>query len=152
MLAEENWPLVIPPLLTIIDDDWVEYKARGCELMIVLLQATPSSMLSRTGLGEVFEEAIMPYLQYLPTLTPEDQSLRLLSAAYPALLSLSRNRYPGHSNVTARRKSLDNIMRQGIIQGYYRANEHVKITELLVLQILTLVDEMGIWSVKHLKV
>lgn len=120
--------------------------------MVTLLQATPSSVLSRTGLGEVFEDAVMPYLQYLPTLTPERQSLRLVGAAYPALVTLTRTRYPGPSSIDARRKSVDKIVRQGILKGYHHAGEHVKITELLILQIPTLVDEMDILSVKHLKV
>ncbi|KAI9874184.1 MAG: hypothetical protein M1830_010096 [Pleopsidium flavum] len=150
-LAEDNWPLIIPPLLTIVDDDLIEYKARGCELVVLLLRVTPPSMLSRTGVGEVFDDAIMPYLQYLPSLTPENQSIRLLDTAYPALITLTHSRFFGHSNVNARRRSLDKIVRQGILKGYYHANEHVKITELLVLQIPMLVDDMGIWSVTHLK-
>ena len=149
---EENWPLIIPPLLTIIDDDWTESKAKGCELMSILLQVTTSATLSRTGLGEVFEDAILPYLAYLPSLTPEKESRRLLGEVYPALVSLARTRYPKQSDLNARRKHLDKIVRQGILYGYYHAHEHVKITEFLVLQISALVDEMGVWSVKHLKV
>lgn len=151
-LVEDNWPLIIPPLLTIIDDDSTKYKAKGCELMMILLQVTKSSTLSRTGLGEVFENAVLPYLAHLPTLTPEKESLQLLRAAYPALTSLARTRFPGHQGIDARRKHLDKIVRQGILQGYYHANEHVKITDLLVGQISVLVEEMGIWTVKHLKV
>lgn len=152
-LVEENWPLIIPPLLTIIDDESTEYKAKGCELMTLLLRITPSSTLSRTGLGEVFENAVLPYLAYLPSLTPEGESLQLLGAAYPALISLARTRFPGgHIAMDARRKHLDTIVRQGILKGYYHAKEHVKITEFLVGQITVLVEEMGIWAAKHLKV
>ena len=151
-LVEENWPFIIPPLLTVVDDDSTNYKAKGCELMTILLQVTPASTLSRTGLGELFEDAVLPYLAYLPTLTPEEESLQLLGAAYPALTSLTRTRFPGHSGVDARGKHLDRIVRQGILKGYYHAGEHAKVTELLVGQISVLVDEMGIWAVKHLKV
>jgi tRNA nucleotidyltransferase (CCA-adding enzyme) len=151
-LVEENWPLIIPPLLTIIDDESTTYKIKGCELMTILLKNTPSSTLSRTGLGEVFEDAVLPYLAYLPTVTPEDESLQLLGAAYPALISLVRTMFSGRNVINSRRKHLDKIVRQGILKGYYHAREHVKIMELLVGQITVLVDEMGVWAVKHLKV
>ena len=151
-LVEENWPLIIPPLLTIIDDESIKYKAIGCELMTILLQVTPSSTLSRTGLGELFENAVLPYLAYLPSLTSEEESLQLLGAAYPALICLTRTRFPGHNGIDDRRKHMDKIVREGIMRGYHHASEHAKIAELLVDQISVLVEDMGIWAVKHLKV
>jgi len=151
-LVEENWSLIIPPLLTIIDDESTDYKAKGCELMTILLKNTPSSTLSRTGMGEVFENAVLPYLAYLPTVTPEDESLQLLGAAYPALICLARTRFSGHSAIDTRRKHLDKLVRQGILRGYYHAREYVQVTECLVGQITILVKEMGVWAIKHLKV
>lgn len=93
-LTEAYWPLLIPPLLTLLDDVDVTYKAQGCTLLSALLRATPHALLSRTGLANVFHEAIIPSLSYLPSLTPEADSHTLLNAAYPCLLSLARIRFP----------------------------------------------------------
>jgi tRNA nucleotidyltransferase (CCA-adding enzyme) len=150
--VEVNWPLVIPPILTLIDDYSPEYKAKGCELLAILLRVTPPALLARTGLGEVFYDAAMPCLSYLPSLTPLDQSLRLLSDAYPALITLSRLRYPSDDKRKERVGMLDQVMRKGVLSGYLHCNDNVKIVELLVSQMRLLVNEMGIWSVKHLKV
>jgi len=109
-------------------------------------------MLERTGLGEVFESAITPSLMYLPSLTEEADSLKLLSAAYPALIELARARFPGDEHRQSRVKALDRIMRYGILKGYAHAGEHAKIAEMLVRQVTVLVDEMGIDVVKFLKV
>lgn len=92
--VDGSWPLLVPPILTLIDDQDAAFKARGCELLRLLLNVTPPSLLARTGLGEVMEEAVMPCTAYLPNLTPEEQSYKLLSAAYPALLALADVRYP----------------------------------------------------------
>ncbi|KAI9783425.1 MAG: hypothetical protein M1816_001399 [Peltula sp. TS41687] len=48
-------------------------------------------------------------------------------------------------------KYLDEVFRKGVLGGYAHCSENVRISRLLVDQIGVFVDEMGIWSVKHLK-
>jgi tRNA nucleotidyltransferase (CCA-adding enzyme) len=151
-LIESQWPLLIPPLLTILDDELTANKIRGCELLRTFLSLTPSALLQRTGLGEVFQDTLMPCLSYLPSLTPETESLELLRAVYPTLLALLRARFPDAKDKAQKEKVLDKIMRQGVLGGYTHAGEYVEIATLLVTKMGDLVDEMGIDSVKHLKV
>lgn len=96
----------------------------------------------------------MPCLSYLPTLKPEEESVRLLSAVYPTLLILVRRRYAAATGDSDRQriKALDKILRVGIFNGYAHAGGNVMIAKLLVSQVPDLVNEMGIASVKHLKV
>lgn len=108
--------------------------------------------MERTGLGKVFENAIMPCLMYLPTLNDEVDSLILLRAAYPALIALAHVRFPEGKHKSSRLKMLDRVLRFGVLKGYTHAGDYVKIAELLVNQIIELVNEMGIYFVKHLKV
>lgn len=145
---------MILPILTILDDEATNSKVKGCELLDIFLKVTPTSLLQRTGLGEVFQNSLMPCLSYLPTLTPEEESLRLLSAVYPALLTLIRQRYDkcNEDCEIQRIKALDKILRVGILYGYAHAGENVTIATFLVSQISDLVNQMGIASVKHLKV
>lgn len=151
-MIEANWPLVIPPLLTLVDDGSTYYKVKGCEILTRFLAIVPSNLLERTGLGEVFQEALVPCLLYLPTLTTEEESLVLLDSVYPTLIVLIRSRYPGHVNQKSKLEALDKIFRTGILKGYTHAGEQVKIAELLVRHMSSLMVEMGISSVKHLKV
>lgn len=157
-LAQKEWPLLIPPILTMIDDPDIPVKARGCDLLTTLLAATPPTLLQRTGLGEVFEEALVPCLSYLPTLTPEAESIVILNAAFPALVALAMVRHPvaptdklGAESVTKRAKALDKLLRQGVLRGFAFAGEHVRIAEVLVAQLAVIVEELGVESVKHLK-
>ena len=151
-MIETNWPLVIPPLLALVDDGSTHYKVRGCEGLTRFLNTVPAGLLERTGLGEVFQEALTPCLLYLPTLTAEEESLGLLNSIYPALVTLVYTRYPGDTKQEPRIKALDKIFRIGILKGYAHAGEHVKIAELLVRHMTSLINEMGIFSVKYLKV
>jgi hypothetical protein len=86
---EEYLPLFIPPILSLIDDDSLAFKARGCHLLsrfLIPLKEVRSDFLKRTNLFSVFEDALIPCLLSLPTITPEADSLQILQAAYPALL------------------------------------------------------------------
>ena len=149
---QANWPLVIPPLLALIDDTSTKYKVKGCNCLTMFLQQCPSLLLERTGLGEIFENAVMPCLMCLPSLTEEAESLELLKAAYPSLMSLALVRFPDEKHQAAKVKALDKILQNGLLKGYAQAGEHVKIGKLLVNEMAILVTELGIDSVKHLKV
>ncbi|KAL8682098.1 MAG: hypothetical protein Q9186_001803 [Xanthomendoza sp. 1 TL-2023] len=153
-LIEKQWPLIIPPLLTILDDVSIAYKIRGCELLDILLKVTSSSLLERSGLGEIFHNTLLPYLLYLPTLTPEEESLPLLNATYNTLITLTISRFPPSSPSSTnpkRIKTLSAIFRYGILKSYTHIGENVRVSELLMRKSADLVSAMGIHSVKHLK-
>ncbi|KAL8799824.1 MAG: hypothetical protein Q9182_005619 [Xanthomendoza sp. 2 TL-2023] len=155
-LVEKHWPLIIPPLLTILDDVSVAYKIRGCQLLDILLTVTPSSLLERSGLGEVFHNTLLPYLLYLPTLTPEEESLPLLNATYNTLITLTQSRFPAsfpRSSTANPQKiqTLSAIFRYGILKSHTHIGENVRVCELLMRKSANLVPAMGIHSVKHLK-
>ncbi|KAI9725222.1 MAG: CCA tRNA nucleotidyltransferase, mitochondrial [Chrysothrix sp. TS-e1954] len=99
--TEEFWPLLIPPLLGVLDDTDVRFKVRGCEFLSDLFRATSPELLKRTGLAPVFNDALTPCLYYLPSLTPEHESIALLDAAYTALLHLHTIRFPSTSTSTS---------------------------------------------------
>lgn len=150
-LVEVHWPLIIPPLLTILDDVSIKYKIKGCSLLILLLKITPANLLERSGLGDIFQNTLMPYLLYLPSLTPVEESIPLLDAAYPTLIGLTMARYNTPETTAKRTKSLDSIFRYGVLKGHAHAGENVRIASLLMKKSTDLVNTMGIYCVKHLK-
>lgn len=160
-LVEEVWHMLVPPVLTLLDDWEASYKRTGAELLLQLLEATPPLLLERTGLGEVFEDALMPCLSYVPTVTPEDESIRLLTAVYPTLVALAKVRHPdapaAGSRMTAesarqsRIKFLDRLVRKGVVQGYSLAEQYPRIVAVLLRQLIPLLDELGIEALKHLQ-
>lgn len=117
---ESHFHLLIPPILHQIDDIDVLYKVSGCQCLQLLcdnLRETQSEILKRSGLADVFIEALKNNFSLLPTLTPEDESLMLYQALYPAFRSLTKARFSMNQNVSAQttgtsslsaRKDLDN--------------------------------------------
>jgi len=139
-------------VLTLIDDDTTSNRVKGCSLLVSLLSKTPTTLLQRTGLGPVFEEALMPCLLQLPPLTALGECESLLNAVYPALISLEQCRFPSPGMAREKQKSLDRILRVGVLKGISHVSECVEIHRLLLARMGDLVDEMGVQSVKHLKV
>jgi Tti2 family len=127
-------------------------RLRGLEILIKLLSKTHTKVLHETGLGEVFEDAVAPTLHFLPSLTPTEESLRLLKSAYAALLKLGEARFPAREDKQKKLSFLDRMMRQGVLEGFIHAGENFGIAEFLLGEMAILVQNMGIHSVKHLKV
>lgn len=149
---EAHWPLLIPPLLALIDDSTIRFKVRGCELLTLFLKRVPPPLLQRTGLGEVFQNALMPCLLYLPSLVVENESIQILEGAYVAVILLNQVQFPGDKHRTQRMISLEKVLTDGIFKGYAHAGENVKIAEFLIQKMISLVKELGIEVVKYSKV
>lgn len=152
VLIEAHWPLLIPPLLALIDDSTTRLKVRGCKFLTLFLKTAPPSLLQRTGLGEVFREALMPCLLCLPSLLMENESMEILEGAYVAMILLNQVQFPGEKNRTERITSFEKVLIDGIFKGYAYAGGNVKIAELLIQKMIGLVKELGIEVVKYSKV
>ncbi|KAI1763161.1 hypothetical protein GGR53DRAFT_521153 [Hypoxylon sp. FL1150] len=168
-LLQKHWPLYTPVLLTLLDEPApAALKVRALGLFRVFWKRCPADLMQQTGLAEVFEQAVFPAVLYLPSLTPAEESLKILGAAYPALVEMaglaagSIDDYVlpfechspdggGRQLTEAQRKLLDKIIREGVIVGYHHAKEHIRIVGLLCETLAWIVNGMGILAVKYLK-
>lgn len=96
----------------------------------------------------------MPCLLCLPSLVGEEnESIEILEAAYVAVILLNQVQFPGScKNRTQRMISLEKVLTDGIFKGYAHAGENVKIAELLIQKMISLIKELGIEVVKYSKV
>ena len=51
---EKIWHLVIPPIMTLLDDYEIKYKLRGVQIVSNLLRNAPGELLRRTGISGLF--------------------------------------------------------------------------------------------------
>ena len=106
---EAHFHLLVPAILHQIDDVDINYKCYGCQCLKLLcdtLYDVRSGILKRSGLMDVFIDALRSDFSLLPTLTPEDESLALYRALYPAYRSLVRARFP-HAYTDGRQGDVD---------------------------------------------
>lgn len=144
-----NWPLFTPLLLSLAEDSSTAVKCKGLEILAMFVEKCPSQVLEKTGIGRVFEDATFPTLLQLPGLTREDESVRLLPPAYQVLLKLAESQSPQDSD---RRRLLDKVIREGIFAGAFHASQYAKIVQILMQETVSIIDCMGIFSIKHLNV
>ncbi|KAH8681612.1 hypothetical protein BX600DRAFT_28060 [Xylariales sp. PMI_506] len=156
-----RWHLFTPVLLTLLDEPGAgDLKVRSLGVLGTFWARLPRGLMDQVGLTEVFEQAVFPAVLYLPSLTPEDEAVRVLGAAYPVLFQIAGLAYPedliGEPTRTpdfsaSQRKLLDKIIREGIMVGYHHAKEHIRLVELFCNKMQSIVNGIGILAVKHLK-
>ncbi|KAI5923667.1 hypothetical protein F4810DRAFT_202296 [Camillea tinctor] len=171
-----HWPLYTPVLLSLLDEppSSLPLKLRALRLLRSFWARLPSNLMRDTGLFPVYEQAVFPTVLCLPSLTPEDESLALLGAAYPVLFDMAgiivregkedggEAEVMGQETKDRREKNVgdftdeqralvDRIVREGIMTGYHHAKEHVRLAGFLCEELRYLVDGIGILAVKYLK-
>lgn len=138
---EAHFPLLVPVILTLIDDGNITFKASGCDILSQTLESIrqhSSKIFLRMNLVSVFEEAIAPCLLSIPSITPEQTSLKLLSSAYPALISVfeagyqtsQKNGIKGNQTVedTSKNnrakfvKSMQKVIRANLISSFHHVS------------------------------
>jgi hypothetical protein len=53
---ENLWPLLVPPLLTMLDDHENRYRREGIRCLSLFLEKCPGQLLHRTGLGDLVQK------------------------------------------------------------------------------------------------
>ncbi|CAJ2512162.1 Uu.00g051770.m01.CDS01 [Anthostomella pinea] len=183
-LLQKHWHKYTPILLTLLDEPprahpstptTPSLRVRALHILRTFWARCPPGLMRDTGLADVLEQAVFPTVLYLPGLTPEDEAVALLGAAYPALFEMAgvvgppqtqqedaddgsddadgggENMQGNREFTDAQRRLLDKIVRQGIMVGYHHAKGHVRLVELFCEKLRCLVNGMGILAIKYLK-
>ncbi|KAK3182059.1 hypothetical protein K4F52_006624 [Lecanicillium sp. MT-2017a] len=145
----KNWPLFIPVLVTLCEDNETRFRLRGLHILNTFLQKCPMDVIRSSGVDAVFQEAVFPTLLFMPNVTPEEESVQLLRAAYKVLLSLALI----DSDVDAKKRLalLDKVLREGVLTGYFHAAQHIHIVQVIFESAADVIDGLQIAAVKHLQ-
>jgi tRNA nucleotidyltransferase (CCA-adding enzyme) len=167
---EARWHMLVPPILKMIDDVEVKWKAKGCHLLNVLLQSLhyhsgvhtlattigkerPSNFLQRTGYHNVFTDTLLPLFAYVPSLTPEADAVPLFDGTFLAMTSLAGLLPTENSKGESRARFLDKILREGFFQPlahFPTPSTYPELATVILTHLQVLLGLLGIESVKHL--
>ena len=114
-----------------------------------ILERIDESILAKTGLTEVIWSAIFPNLTSLPPITDLEDSVALLRVTYPTLITLAKLWHP---SLPERIPLLDRMVREGVIYAMLFSGVKLKVVEVELESLESLIHEMSIYFVKHLKV
>ncbi|KAM5374923.1 hypothetical protein ACJA88_007588 [Fusarium oxysporum] len=147
-LIQQHWPLFLPVLLALVENESTKTKARGLRTTREFMGKCPAQVLQNTGIGHVFAGVTFPLLLYLPSVTPEDESTTILIPAYDVLIKLAQS--TGDTNSIERRRLFDKILRDGVFAGYFHASQHTRIVQVLLQKATAVINSLGIYTIKHL--
>jgi Tti2 family len=133
----------------LLDSTYATDRTKGTMILDNLCSVIDTSFLEKTGLGDALWKAVFPNLLYLPPVTDVNESVELLEVTYPTLIKLSRIWHP---QLSARQTLLDSLVRDGVIYGMMYAGDTLRVTKVELESLRQLIQEMGIYFVKHLKV
>ncbi|KAG8721617.1 hypothetical protein FRC08_011807 [Ceratobasidium sp. 394] len=142
---ESLWPLIIPPLLTLVDDHEPSYKLKGIMATDALLRKAPASLLRRTGIDELLFKALQGALQNLTS----DQSPDLLRAAMPCYLALVDLVLP--DDTAQRFDKLCELVTDTIVPGWLYASSRAELMIASVEVLSPVVNALGTSSARFLK-
>ncbi|KZT74537.1 hypothetical protein DAEQUDRAFT_682559 [Daedalea quercina L-15889] len=143
---EKLWHLLIPPMMTLLDDYETSYRLRGVHVVSDIIQRVPADLLRRTGVDGLLFSSLKKSFAFLQNPeTPE-----LIRAAVPATVSLVLLTTPPSS---ARRfDQLCEILGDGIIGSVwlYAIYEQNAIEASIDL-LSCIVHALGIGTARYLK-
>ncbi|KAB5594051.1 WW domain-containing oxidoreductase [Ceratobasidium theobromae] len=143
--VEKLWPLIIPPLFTLLDDYHPPYRIRGVNVAQILLKKTPATLLRRTGIDELMFKALRGALQNLTS----DWASELLCVAMPCYLALVDLVLPNDD--IRRFNKLSELVTDTIVPGWLYASSRVEVLIASVNALLLVVQALGSGSVRFLK-
>ncbi|CAN9235245.1 unnamed protein product [Alternaria alternata] len=167
---EAKWHLLMPPILKMMDDVATEWKARGCHMLGLLLEnlhqtvvaggtnkpiagQDSAKFLHRTGYHNIFAEALLPMFTYIPSITPEAESVTLLKEVFPTVTLLAQLLPADTDKGDSRERFLDKILREGVLSPlahFPRLSSYAELATLIMSHVPVLLGLMGIGTVKHL--
>ncbi|KAF8473967.1 hypothetical protein BDZ91DRAFT_845411 [Kalaharituber pfeilii] len=136
-------PLLLPPLLTLLDGPTVSSTATKCRpiacgLLRRLVLLLPETHLAPPpkgrGLGSVIWDAVFPFLHWIPPVTPVEESEVLLKEVYPTLVAVARGMYKGTGEEGKRdsEKLLDRVVREGVASTVGYVGENMVVVRVLL--------------------
>lgn len=145
-----HWPLFLPILLSLAEDHNTAVRIKGLQIIGCFLDTCPANVILSAGVDNVIQDAVFPTLLFLPSTTPESESIELLYPAYQVLLRIAQLD-PDLESVR-RRRFLDKLLRDGVFVGHFHASEYPRIVEILMNITKDIISCLGFFSAKHLQV
>ncbi|SGY44499.1 BQ5605_C001g00166 [Microbotryum silenes-dioicae] len=124
---ESRWHLVLPPLLTYLDDYSPLNKLLGVDLLSALLERTSGPLLTKTGVGKVFSTigSILQSLDACLSSLSSPYSPSLLLKTHQVYLTLLHQTYPAPSPTQASSQAHLPLLQLGIIRVWEFHPSHI---------------------------
>ncbi|KAK9764804.1 hypothetical protein K7432_007401 [Basidiobolus ranarum] len=136
--------LIVPPLLTLVDDFDIRYKTIGVEILDLALSSIDISKLRKLALDQVFYEALTSCLTYRSNATEAE----LLSVSLSTILHLVNQMYP--QNTKEWFLKVEEVFLNGIVDGFSLGGDNIAVRSVIIQKIPLFLNTMGPFSIQYL--
>ncbi|KAL8279349.1 hypothetical protein RQP46_008161 [Phenoliferia psychrophenolica] len=150
--VEDIWPLVLPPVLSFLDDYQPRNKLLGTMILSSLLPLVSASLLKRTGVGEVFTQSLASSLSSLssphtpPLLSHSTAvSLTLLELLHPSLPLTPQTSL-------ARFNALSTLLVHSTITPWSFHSGHIPLELSIATSLPLLITALGTGTIRFLQI
>jgi len=143
---ESLWHLIIPPVITFLDDYKAAYKLKGVRLVSAMLDNVPPDVLRKTGVGNLLSTSLSTAMTFLHDRSTAD----LIRETVPAIGSLINMTTDPDSE--ERFDRLCYLVGEGIIGGIwvYARHEESDVIEASTDVLPEVVHALGIGTARYL--
>ncbi|KAH9479561.1 hypothetical protein JR316_0008156 [Psilocybe cubensis] len=148
---ETMWHLLIPPVMTLLDDFEARNKLHGVIIVRQMLSNVPKVLLRRTGVDGLLRQSLKTSLSHLQS--PETpRLLKLAIETSVSLTLLTTSPSPGGKPSPDRFNELSSLLGEGIITGIWLYAEDKPDAVNATFEALPfLLKELGIGSIRFMK-
>ncbi|KTW32306.1 uncharacterized protein T551_00397 [Pneumocystis jirovecii RU7] len=148
-IIENNFFLIIPPLVILLEDANPNFKLKSTRCLHHLLSKCDNVFVEKTGIGNLFWEQLIQCLSYHPPSIHVTISIPLLKTSLNNLIMLALLIQP--ESKSQRVKLYDKIIYAGVFNGMLYSGEQPDMVILFMEYTRKLVNMMGIYATKHIK-
>ncbi|KAF9498275.1 hypothetical protein BDN71DRAFT_1481305 [Pleurotus eryngii] len=143
---DELWHLIIPPIMSLLDDYEAKYKVQGAKIVSEMLRIVPRTVLKRTGIDGLLNTSLQTCLAHLQ----RPESATLIREAIPASVSLATLTTDQGSQ--DRFDHLSALLGDGIIGGIWLYSSlDLAAVEASVEALPLVIDALGLGCTRFLK-
>ncbi|KAF8963411.1 hypothetical protein BDZ97DRAFT_1919843 [Flammula alnicola] len=148
---ENTWHLVIPPVMTLLDDYEARFKLQGVLVVQEMLRHVPRDLLKRTGVSGLLRQSLRTCLSHLQSPETPELLKHAISASI-SLTLLTTSVAPGSKPSSDRFDELSSLLGEGIISGIWLyAEEKPGVVNATFDALPPLLRALDIGSVRFLK-
>ncbi|KAI8886217.1 hypothetical protein K501DRAFT_331343 [Backusella circina FSU 941] len=142
---KDNLPLLLPPILIVLDDYDTTYKALAVTMVHTMISKLDASFIKGSGISQLFIESLFKCLNYVS----EERDAALLQVAYKCIIDLiGLTNQPGSKG---RSDLYERVLLDGVLLGFTYAGQKIAFMLILLPQIPILYNELGSVGVSYLK-
>lgn len=146
---KDNWRIILPLLLTFLDDTDLLVKREACLTLNLLCrrlseEQSETNIIFQSQTLPLFRRALQPLILAIPSMTSESKSVVILPIAYDTVLRLYKLAIPNELEYYT---TLSSMLNDSILPSLGKCKDYVRLSTALCLVLEKFLDYCGEYAI-----